>query len=186
MEILALLKEEPMDVEIMDYVSRTEQGAAAFGARSGSQKQFRKFMISIPNYLRQQEDMLTSFLGKARGTNRVWFDGGNKGDIQNPQLVDIADGVSTQYMIPYNNVFGPSSIVLVNGVIVTNWTITESTGLLVFTAPPAVNARIEWYGRRKVRCIIVGTDTSTLYKETEVHSLGVYDAGKLVLQEVNN
>jgi hypothetical protein len=105
---------------------------------------------------RAEAEQLVGLLRYLQGDTPVWYDGADYGDIQNPILIGYGDRVTTHVFLPHDNVFSASLVVYVNGVVNSDWTLTESTGLLIFgtalAADAVITAKYQW----RAKCFIEG------------------------------
>jgi len=109
---------------------------------------------------RQQMEQHRDMLRYHRGDKLFWFDCGINGKVTERKFIGYGDGVRTNFFLPDRWVYAPSLVMSVNYATVSAWTLTESTGLLVFTSAPALNALVhaEKYERRAKAFFVINNN----------------------------
>lgn len=176
----------PLDSQLIDPSSIDNVGDGIVAIKKKLFKPKREFGLkSWDTLLKDQMEIIRNAVHSYRITAVFYFDGDFYGEITEP--IYIADGNNSQleFPMPFDNVFASSWIIYVNGTIVTNWTMMEEEGVLVFDSAPT--GRITGKGKRKFR-VIFKPDQTTLLNESQIYRNtsgdAVYSAQPIVLTEV--
>ena len=153
---------------ILAPVSQFGLGQGVPAQRRRYAKPRYRFEIEVSLASRAEAEQLAGQLRYLQGDTPVWFDGADYGDIQNPVLVGYGTGTQTNYFLPHDNVAQASLVVTVNEVTESGWTLTESTGLLVFDSAPPLDAEIKakYVCKFLVLVEVVGDVLTTYERET--------------------
>jgi hypothetical protein len=151
----------PMDSNLVDPGIRASIGNSVVSTGIRYEKPRRRFVIRTwDSLLKEQIAILRNEIHAARVTSVLWFDGGSYGDIIEPIFISEGNGLQTEFAMPVDNVFAPSWLIYVNGVLNTAWSMREQSGILVFAVAPT--GRITGKGKRKFRVILEDEGDSLL------------------------
>jgi hypothetical protein len=181
METLLVDPSYPIQMAPCAPTLKSDVGAAAAAFRRQWPIAYYEFTIPLPFDEQETAEALLAFAVYHQGDTPFWLDGGHWGAIDNSIFIDFTDGARTQFSLPRRNIFAPSWVLEVNGSINTGWTAVESTGLVIFSSPPAAG-RLCGKGRNKFKCVF-SFDDRKIYEPEEIYSQ-IYNDGKLVAREV--
>jgi hypothetical protein len=114
-----------------------------------------EFAVATIPLGRQEAEQLEGVMRYLKGGQVLWYDGSDYGKKENPVFVGHGDGVTTDFFLPHDHVFGASVVMYVNGVVTTGWTITDASGLIRFTSAPAAEAEITAKFECRFRCFLL-------------------------------
>ena len=144
---------------------------------------FYEFSILLPFEDEAVHESLDAAAAFNKGAGPFWFDGGRFGEVRNPRIIGIGDGTRTSWFLPFRNVDANACVFEINRVVNTSWTLTESTGNVVFGSAPANNAQIVLTrARMRFKCVFWYQD-AYIYQPKLIYNQ-LYDCGELVLREV--
>lgn len=139
----------------MDVLSPTMRGGLGVWRAIRTRRRYFKplhlFKLSFKNDDQYNAERLYEFALYHRGDTAFYFDGGGALEISNPIFLFLGDGATTQFSLPFDNLFGPTWSFFENGIPKTDWTLTEASGALTFTTAPANNSEISGKGKRKAK-----------------------------------
>jgi len=168
MRTLFLDVKRPVESRLLDPSTAEDLGGAAKSINKKLYKPVREFSLEPwDQLLRTQMEIIRNEIHAGRITGVFWLDGDQYGDITEPIFIAEGNGVQTEFPLPFDNVFAPSWVIYVNGVVYTNWTMQEESGVLVCGTAPT--GRITGKGKRKFRVIMQNSSESIL-SESQLYS----------------
>lgn len=125
-----------MPITFQAPVIRHTLTGSVFQARRRSVKVRHKWALKIPHYDSSGLGSFFGFFNIVQQDIPFWFDGAGMGTVVDV-LVSETDGSQTEFLLPHDNITEASLVCKVNGVVKADWTLTGSSGALVFATPPA-------------------------------------------------
>lgn len=113
-----LLHVVPCGIEMPTLVDPVGSGHAH--RRRQFTRSLRRWELQIAKAPRALDE-LVGFLEYAQGDTPLWFDGGGFGEIEEPALVFVGNGVDTDINLPHQNVIAASAVFYVNSGLFTDW-----------------------------------------------------------------
>lgn len=152
----------PTPTEILDPVLEAPLGREEYSRRPLTKRARREFDLTFAvndQYGAERVQEIATYSG---GYTPLWFDGNAWSEIQNPYLVFVGDGVTTQIIVPFKNLFPSSCVFYEDGIVKTDWTMPDDgvSGIVVFTTPPASESEITFIGKRKIKVVLVAEEHS--------------------------
>jgi hypothetical protein len=171
----------PIQSKLFDPPTRADVGESAVATSAKLDKPRRQFTLQTwDQLLRDQVENIRNEIHSGRITGVFWFDGGPWGDVTENIFIGEGNSFQKEFPMPFDNVFAPSWLIYVNGVLNTNWTMKEQAGILVFTSAPT--GRITGNGKRKFR-VVLEDQSESILDETQHHQ-SVFGIGSIILREV--
>ena len=143
MKTWIIQSDQPVEAAIKTRAVQTASGGGAVALHETWNRKVLEWKIQSPNEIREQMEHHQDMLLYHRGGKVFWFDGGENGDIRNPMFLGYGDGTRTDFFLPYRFVYAPSVVMTVNYSTRSDWTVTESTGLVRFDTAPEVDSFVQ-------------------------------------------
>jgi hypothetical protein len=166
---------------------RTKLGGGASSARRLYERPVYQFRLQATHESQPQAEAIYGFYLYHQGDTPFWFDGNQWGTISTPLLVGFGTATQTHYFLPNRHITG-SLLVSVTAApaydtpVLTAVTATGSSGLIVFAAPPAADAKITATYTCRYKVIFFHEGEVLLSEEQFYNQLYRYQG--LVLREV--
>lgn len=151
---------------VMAATDHAGLGGGTIALRDKWPKSRYEFILKTRFSGRVQAQEFFGFAAIHKGSRVFWFDGASAGNLED-FIPIVYDESKTQVFLPNDNIYAPTLVIKVNGVVVSGWTLDESIGLLTFTSAPAANAAIEAKYRCKFKAFLIGSSDPNLYEPVE-------------------
>jgi len=133
----------PVKMTAVAPIDSVNLSGGAFSANRKYERPVYKFTLNLTEELKEEAMQVFGAMSFLQGDTLFWFDGGENGDISEYITIGLGDAARVDFFVPNRNVYAPSLVVKVNGVVTTAWTFNESTGMITFTSAPAADSRVE-------------------------------------------
>lgn len=143
----------PTPVSLLDPVLEAPLGRGAFAFRPVQKRPLQRFRLRFAGNDQQAMENLRELTFFNGGYTPLWFDGNAWSETREPMLVWIGDGTTKEFILPFSNVFPPTSVFTENGIPKIDWTMPDNgvSGITVFSTAPGNGSEILWKGIRKIK-----------------------------------
>jgi len=169
MNALIIDPDYPVQIRPIDPTRRDPVGGGALSIIDQWAKPKNEFTLVFPTNDIAAAEALYAFYLRHRGSNPFWFDGAGRCEITVPQVFWIGDGVTTEFMLPFDNLLISTWVFYQNGAPHTGWTMDEASGLVTWSSPPVIYVQISGKGKWLSKCVFWG-DGESLYSSAEFAS----------------
>lgn len=156
MRTLLLPPSWPIESNYVAPTRRTEVGSGAYMTQRRYFKLYRWFRLGFRANDQYEQERLEELMAFCRLDTPFWFDGAGRGEITTPERFWDGDGVTKEFMLPFNNCFPPSWVFYENGVEKTDWTMVGEVGAITFTTAPEDESEITGSGIRQFKVKAMG------------------------------
>lgn len=163
----------PVGSSLVDPVLQSPVGRNLFFYRAIQKRPRQRFTLAfVANDQYEMESIreLAIFNG---GYTPMWFDGHTLAETVAPMLVWIGDGVTTEFILPFKNVFPPTCVFTEDGIVKSDWTMPDDgeSGITAFTTAPVSGSEVRWQGSRKIKVRLIVADDAVYGSEERADAI---------------